>query len=172
VRASQAHGPRWAAPFALRAVKPRVAAPAPLKSGSGFHFRGSCSNAIVIFPKAFAKAVAPANITEKKMRYRLTLAVVAAFVGGSSIAAHAQAPAVVIPRASPAPALATEQGRQAPAPGTGMATGGRGAGGHSAGTGGIASGVGTGGILGTTRAGTGGLKDNATGGSSTGGIND
>jgi hypothetical protein len=93
------------------------------------------------------------------MRCRLTLAVVAAFVGGSSIAAHAQAPVAV-----------TRGGAVA---GSGSRTGGGGAAaGHSAGTGGIASGVGTGGILGTTRAGTGGLKDNATGGSSTGGIND
>ncbi len=66
------------------------------------------------------------------MRYRLTLAVVAAFVGGSSIAAHAQAPAVVIPGAGvpgtgisngprggrplAPPALAPEGGRQATAP--------------------------------------------------------
>ena len=92
------------------------------------------------------------------MRCRLTLAVMAAFVGGYSIAAHAQAPVAV-----------TRGGTVA---GSGIRTGGGAAAGHSAGTGGIASGVGTGGILGTTRAGTGGLKDGATGGSSTGGINE
>jgi hypothetical protein len=113
------------------------------------------------------------------MRCRLTLAVVAAFVGGSLIAAHAQAPAapnrggtaVFLPGAG-VPVGPGRAGAEAGGAGTGMGTGARAAGGHSAGTGGIASGVGTGGILGTTRAGTGGLKDNATGGSSTGGIND
>ncbi|HXN89390.1 MAG TPA: hypothetical protein VN890_08570 [Methylocella sp.] len=76
------------------------------------------------------------------MRCRLTLAVVAAFVGGSSIAAHAQAPVAV-----------TRGGTVA---GSGIANGAR-------------TGNATGGA-GATRAGTGGLQDNATFGRSTGGI--
>jgi hypothetical protein len=52
------------------------------------------------------------------MRSGLTLAVVAAFVGGSSIAAHAQAPAVVIPGAG-VPGTGIANG-----PGAGIGTGG------------------------------------------------
>ena len=107
------------------------------------------------------------------MRCRLTLAAVAAFVGGNPIAAHAQAPApfVVIPGAG-VPGTGISNGPGAAGAGTGIGTRGGGAGGRGGKTGGITTGVGTGGILGTTRAGTGGLKDGATGGSSTGGIND
>lgn len=91
------------------------------------------------------------------MRCRLTLAVVAAFVAGPSIAAHAQAPVVVIPGGGAA--------------GTGIGTGAGAAGaGIGTGPGAAGRGAGTGGILGTTRAGTGGLRDNATFGSATGGI--
>src|ERR1700674_1786611 len=148
----------------MKAVKPESW---PWLHVSGFHFRESCSNAIVsnaivIFSKTCAKPVVPANITESQMRCRVTLAVVAAFVGGSSIAAHAQAPAA----GNPGGAVAGNRG------GAVAGTGGTGAraAGQSAKTGGTISGVGTGGILGTTRAGTGGVQDNATFGSSTGGI--
>ena len=59
---------------------------------------------MVIFSKTGAKAAVPASITERHMRYRLTLAVAAALVGGSSIAAYAQAPAAQAPAAgAPAP---------------------------------------------------------------------
>src|SRR5580704_14432440 len=104
------------------------------------------------------------TLRERQMRYPLTLAVVAAFVGGSSIAAHAQArgAVVVIPGAG-VPGTGIVNGPGAAGAGTGTRTGG-GAAGHSAGTGGITTGVGTGGILGTTRAGTGGLNDGAAGG--------
>ncbi len=95
------------------------------------------------------------------MRCRLALAVVAACVGGTSIAAHAQAPVAVNPGAA-----FTTTGI-----GTGAGTAGQGAGtGIGTGAGAAGQGAGTGGILGTTRAGTGGLRDNATFGSATGGI--
>ncbi|MGB6174961.1 MAG: hypothetical protein WBF43_01165, partial [Methylocella sp.] len=70
------------------------------------------------------------------MRWRLTLAVVAALVGGFSIAAHAQAPAVVIPGAGVA-GTGISNGAGAAGARTGIASGG-GAAGHGAGTGGIA----------------------------------
>ena len=75
------------------------------------------------------------------MRCRLTLAVVAAFVGGSSIAAHAQAPAVVIPGAGvPGTGISNGAGAAGQGAGTGIGTG-VGAAGRGAGTGGTASGV-------------------------------
>ena len=82
------------------------------------------------------------------MRYRLALAIVAACVGGSSIAAHAQAPVVIT--GSPA------------APFTGIGAGAALAGQLRAGTGGITDGrfgSATGGVAGTFRAGTGGIRD-------------
>jgi hypothetical protein len=113
------------------------------------------------------------------MRCRLTLAVAAAFVGGFSIGAYAQAP---VSRAFSleAPAVVTRGGGVA---GTAIGTGAGAAGQHvpliigsghlGAGTGGIGLGVGnaTGGISAVTRAGAGGLLDNTTLGSSTGGTN-
>jgi hypothetical protein len=137
---------------------------------------------MVIFSKTGAKAAVPASITERHMRYRLTLAVAAALVGGSSIAAYAQqAPAAGAVAGFPGlPSVVSRSGGVA---GTAI---GKGAGaadqhvpliigtGHlGAGTGGIGLGVGnaTGGISAATRAGTGGLHDNTTLGSSTGGTN-
>jgi hypothetical protein len=102
------------------------------------------------------------------MRRLSTLALAAAFVGGSMVLAHAQAPVV---------------NRGGGVAGTGI---GRGAGavgqhlplivgtGHvGAGTNGIGGGVGnaTGGTAGQTRAGTGGVLDGGAWGSTTGGAN-
>ncbi|MGH6839826.1 MAG: hypothetical protein ACREDT_13720 [Methylocella sp.] len=108
------------------------------------------------------------------MRYRLTLAVAAALVGGSSIAANAQAPAAQAPVT-----INTRGGGVA-----GTAFGGAvgiapqqiplltGKGRFGAGTGGIQLGVGnvTGGINDSPRAGTGGIGDTASFGINTGGI--
>ena len=99
------------------------------------------------------------------MRSGLALAVAAAFVGGSSIAVHAQPPAVVIPGAG--------------VPGTGIANGpaaagaGTGAGARElpgAGTGGIAQTPGTGGVMSTPGAGTGGVGEFNRRAAHTGGI--
>ena len=120
------------------------------------------------------------------MRYRLTLAVAAALVGGSSIAAYAQAPAAQAPAAGAVagfPGLPSVVSRGGGVAGTAIGKGAGAAGQHvpliigtghlGAGTGGIGLGVGnaTGGISAATRAGTGGLHDNTTLGSSTGGTN-
>jgi hypothetical protein len=131
---------------------------------------------MVISSKACAKAVVPANITERQMRYRLTLAVVAASVGGSSIAAHAQPPAVVIPGAGVAgTGIANGPG----AAGAGIGPGARPAAGHPAGTGGLEDnatlGSSTGGIMGPGRglgAGTGGTGNQGNFGANTGGTKD
>ncbi|MGB8901593.1 MAG: hypothetical protein WCC90_21155, partial [Methylocella sp.] len=104
------------------------------------------------------------------MRYRLTLAVAAALVGGSSIAAYAQAPAAGAPAAgAPAaafPGLPAVINRGGGVAGTAVGQGAGAAGQHvpliigsghlGAGTGGIGLGVGnaTGGISAVTRAGT------------------
>jgi len=106
------------------------------------------------------------------MRCRLTMAVVAAFVGGYPIAAHAQAPAVVIPGAG-VPGTGISNGARAA--GQGAGTGARGAG-HGAGSGGLqdtGEGTSTGGIAGSGRglsAGTGGTGNQANFGANTGGI--
>jgi hypothetical protein len=102
------------------------------------------------------------------MRCRLTLAVVAAFVGGYTIAAHAQAPPVdvVIPGAGVA---GTGIGNAAAV----IISGAGGAGQLRAGTGGIADSPranATGGITGTTRAGTGGIRDGTRRGAGSGGV--
>ena len=116
------------------------------------------------------------------MRYRLILAVVAAFIGSSSAPALAQAPVAAL---GIAPALAPPSINRG---GTGLAGTGFGAAveiaprqiplltgrGHiGAGTGGTGGGVGnaSGGINGTTRAGTGGIRDTTDWGIATGGIN-
>jgi hypothetical protein len=155
MRASPGHGPRWA-PLSRQGA---------LNQSRGLHFRGSRSNAIaiaiVIFSKTCAKTAVPASITERQMRCRLTLAMVAAFVAGPSIAAHAQAPDVVNGVGGVAgTGIDTGAGAAGQGAGTGIGTG----------AGATGQGAGTGGILGTTRAGTGGLRDNATFGSATGGI--
>jgi hypothetical protein len=138
---------------------------------------------MVIFSKTGARAAVPASITERHMRYRLTLAVAAALVGGSSIAAYAQAPAAEAPAARALPGGPTVVNRAGGVAGTAIGKGAGPAGQHvpliigtghlGAGTGGIGLGVGnaTGGISAATRAGTGGLHDNTTLGSSTGGTN-
>ena len=113
------------------------------------------------------------------MRYRLILAVVAAFIGSSSAPALAQAPGALVPAL--APASINSGGTGLAGTGFGSAVGiaprqvplaiGRG---HiGAGTGGTGGGVGnaSGGINGTTRAGTGGTQDTTSWGLSTGGIN-
>jgi hypothetical protein len=132
---------------------------------------------MVISSNACAKAVVPANITERQMRYRLTLAAVAAFVGGNPIAAHAQAPApfVVIPGAG-VPGTGIGNGPGAAGAGTGMGAGRRGAG-VGAGTGGLLDGAtegsSTGGIMGSARGlstGTGGTGNQVNFGANTGGI--
>jgi hypothetical protein len=122
----------------------------------------------VLFSKAFAKAVVLARIKERQMRCRFTLAVMAAFVGGSSIAAHAQ---VVIPGAG-VPGTGISNGPGAAGRGAGTGTGGGAAGQTGAGTGGIEGrGNFTGGILETTRrAGTGGIGDFGGRDAGTGGI--
>jgi hypothetical protein len=81
------------------------------------------------------------------MRYQLALVVVAACVGGSSIAAHAQAPVVV--------------NRAGDVAGTSIVAGTAAVSQLGAGTGGIdpRGGRATGGITPTTRAGTGGILD-------------
>ena len=139
----------------------------------------------MLWSKACAKAVVAANITERQMRCRLTLAVLAAFVGGSLIAAHAQAPsapnrggtAVVLPGAG-VPVGAGRAGAEAGGAGTGMGTGARAAG-RPAGTGGlqdkVTQGSSTGGIVGSGRGlstGTGGTGNQGNFGANTGGIND
>ncbi|MGA7384225.1 MAG: hypothetical protein WBW81_05910 [Methylocella sp.] len=104
------------------------------------------------------------------MRYRLTLAVVAAFVGGASIAAHAQAP-LVVNRGGGEASIGTGAGTA----GHGAGTGARGAG-HGAGSGGLqdaGEGTSTGGIAGSGRgssAGTGGIGNQSNFGGNTGGI--
>ena len=114
------------------------------------------------------------NVMERQMRFRLTLAVVAAFIGSSSVPALAQAPAL-------APTAINRGGAGVAGTGFGTAVGiaprqvplaiGRG---HiGAGTGGTGGGVGnaSGGINDTPRAGTGGIRDTTSWGLSTGGVN-
>ncbi|HUI20014.1 MAG TPA: hypothetical protein VLZ74_03090 [Methylocella sp.] len=125
----------------------------------------------------------PSEIMEKHMRLGVILGMMALFVGGSTVLAHAQA----------ALGLAAAPGRNAvPAPvvnrgggvaGTGIGFGAGAIGQHTplvvgtghvgAGTSGIGQGIGntTGGVNGTTRAGAGGLADTTSWGSSTGGVN-
>jgi len=133
---------------------------------------------MVISSDACAKAVVPANITERQMRCRMTLAVAAAFVCGFSIAAHAQAPAVVIP-GSGVPGTGISNGAGAAGAGTGTVIGARPAAGHPAGTGGLldnaTEGSSTGGITGSGRGistGTGGIGNEGNFGANTGGIKD
>lgn len=132
---------------------------------------------MVIF-KGLRQGCGTANITEKRMRYRLTLVVVAAFVGGNS-AALAQAPITLDARGT---APITINARGAGVAGTGFGGAVRikqsqiplllGTGRLGAGTGGIEFGVGnvTGGIRGSPRAGTGGIEDARSWGIGTGGI--
>jgi hypothetical protein len=110
------------------------------------------------------------------MRCRLTLALAAAFVGGSSVLAYAQARP---PNANPAPVV----NRGGGVAGTAIGFGAGGIGQHTplivgtgrigSGTNGLGQGVGngTGGVVGTTRAPTGGILDTTAWGSSTGGVN-
>jgi hypothetical protein len=107
------------------------------------------------------------------MRGRLTLAVVAAFVGGYTIAAHAQAPPAQAPVVLPDVGFAggTGVGNAAAATIAGAA----GAGQRRAGSGGIADSPranAVGGITGTTRAGTGGIREGTRRGAGSGGVNE
>ena len=151
MRISPAHGPRLGGALRVMRRETKVVAVVPRLNGSGFRFRWSCSNAIVVFPKTGAKAAVPASNAERHMRCRLTLAVAAALVGGSSIAAHAQAPVDQSP---------TVVNRSAGIAGTGIGSGAGPAGQHvplivgtghlGAGTGGTGMGVGN--VLAVSRA--------------------
>jgi hypothetical protein len=117
------------------------------------------------------EAAVPAHVTEKQMRCRSTLALTAAFVGGSIVLAPAQAPAQ-------APVVTRGGGVAGTGIGVGVGFNGKllpqllGTGHVGAGTNGIGNGVGnaTGGVNGSPRAGTGGIADSASWGALTGGV--
>jgi hypothetical protein len=132
-------------------------------------------------PTAARSRANSANVTERQMRCRLILAVVAAFIGGSSVPALAQAPGAFVATTGPLPRGGSASLQRGGVAGTGFGIGiaprqiplaiGRG---HiGAGTGGTGGGVGnaSGGVNGTTRAGTGGVGDTTGWGFATGGIN-